>query len=85
MPQTELLTESIHLGDVTVDLMETSIEITVADPHAEPGSDDEETDFWVELAPKTRREANQMSMALRKASRRLEDIAATLPATEDGR
>lgn len=85
MPQTELLTESIHLGDVTVDLLETSIEITVADPHADPADDEEETDFWVELAPKTRREANQMSMALRKASRRLEEIAGALPVVEGGR
>lgn len=74
MPTPELLTETIHVGPYLVELDESSVEISKDDE-----SDEDFVDA-VKMAPTTRREANQLSMALRKASKRMEEIAHTLPA-----
>ncbi len=73
----EMLNEKIIVGPYTFELDETGVSITDEDP-AEPEETDDGTPF-VDLHPRNRRDANQLSMALRKASKRLEEIARTLP------
>lgn len=78
---TEFLKESIEVGPYTFELDETGVSIadhSDEESTGEPPSDEDVP--FVDLHPATRRDANQLSMALRKASRRLEEIARTLPA-----
>lgn len=75
----ELLNETITVGLYTFELDEEGV--SIADHSDEEGRQVAEEDAsFVDLAPRNRRDANQLSMALRKASRRLEEIAHTLPA-----
>lgn len=75
----ELLNEKITVGAYEFELDETGVSITDSEP-AEPAEDDDDGLPFVDLHPRNRRDANQLSMALRKASKRLEEIARTLPA-----
>lgn len=73
-----LLKETIEVGPIHFELDETGVTITDS-AELEDGAAEDDAPF-VELNPQTRRDANQLSMALRKASKRLEEIARTLPA-----
>lgn len=76
----ELLKESIEVGLYRFELDEQGV--TVYDHADDDGKEipaGEDAPF-VDMIPKTRRDANQLSMALRKASKRLEEIARNLPA-----
>lgn len=80
----ELLKESIEVGPYLFELDEEGVTIT------DRGTDDDaagadEDEPAVDLTPQTRRDANQLSMALRKASKRLEEIARNLPAEVSAR
>lgn len=79
----ELLNEKIIVGPYEFELDETGVTITDHDDDEErvEGQPQHEGDFspFVDLHPTNRRDANQLSMALRKASKRLEEIARTLP------
>lgn len=76
----ELLNESITVGPYVFELDETGVTITDNEPSEPEDREEEDGEPFVDLHPRNRRDANQLSMALRKASKRLEEIARTLPA-----
>lgn len=77
----EFLKETVDVGPYKIVLDEEGIVLTDYTPEdGQTEAPSEEDAPYVDLTPSNRREANQLSMALRKASRRLEELAKTLPA-----
>jgi len=75
----ELLKETIEVGLYRIELDEEGV--TIYDHADDEGNElpAGEDAVFVDMTPKTRREGNQLSMALRKASKRLEELARGLP------
>jgi len=81
MPETEWIQQTFFIGfaDVGPNLPRQILQISLNPNNVlfETGSSGSET-LHFSLHPQTRKEANQLSMALRKASRRLEEIGKEL-------